>query len=192
MAKAKQTAKATAKTRQATAAEKATKSDKGTTETPVKDLTALVETPEEFKSMCGFEFDPAQAGSCYKTCQGESPEAFASCVENFKLTAKKTTSVSKAKRGKNVFGHLNGCQGALIDDALLTGKAFTIEKLMKNAKATHPRVVSHLKHLYAVWNVDLQITDKKEYFIKGAKSGDLVGLKSNGVKIIEEAIAKAS
>ena len=43
MAKAKQTAKATAKTRQATAAEKATKSDKGTTETPVKDLTALVE-----------------------------------------------------------------------------------------------------------------------------------------------------
>lgn len=187
MAKAKQTAKANAKTRQATAASK--KSDSVKTETPKKDLATIdkaAETPKKFESLCGFEFDPAKAGSCFKTCKGENAEAFEACQANFKATAKKTTaSASKAKRGKNVFGHLNGCQGSLIDDCLLTGNAFTIQELMEAASATHPRVVSHLKHLYSVWNVDLRITEDKKYFIHTEKTKGLTGLKSNGVKIIE-------
>ncbi len=193
MAKAKQTAKADAKTRQATAANKAKKSDK-VEGTPVKDLAPLEtasETPKEFKSMCGFEFDPAQAGSCFKTCQEENPEAFAACQANFKLTAKKTPATSKAKRGKNVFGHLNGCQGALIDEAFLTtGGAHSVKELMEFAKATHPRVISHLKHLVSVWNVDLRLTEDKKYYIEGRNSTGLKGKKTDGVKVIE--ISKAA
>ena len=198
MAKAKQTAKkANAKTRQATAADTATKSDtvetptKAKKETPVKDLSALQEVPEvpeEFKSMCGFEFDPAAAGSCTKTCKAENPDAFKACQDNFKLTAKKATpgGASKAKRGKNVFGHLNGCQGALIDDAfIVTGGAHTMEDIMKFAGATRARVISHLKHLYSVWNVDLRITTDNKYFIQGGvNTTDLVGDKTNGTKVL--------
>jgi hypothetical protein len=185
MAKAKQTAKkANAKTSRATAA-------KATPETPaVKDLTVLTETPEvevpvEFKSMCGFDYDPAQAGSCFKTCQGESPEAFAACTANFKATAKKTTSASKTtRRGKNVYGHLIGCQGALIDDQFtVVGGAHSMKDLMKAAGATQPRVISHLKHLVAVWKVDLRITSDKKYYVEGMKSEKLVGEKTNGVKV---------
>ncbi|MCK5850431.1 MAG: hypothetical protein KAH23_05900 [Kiritimatiellae bacterium] len=198
MAKAKQTAKqANAKTRQATAAEKAIESDtvetsaKTPTKKEAKDLSALEktpETPEEFKSMCGFPFDPAPAGSCTKTCKGENPEAFKACQENFKATAKKSTpgTTSKSKRGKNTWGHLNGCQGALIDDRFLTaGGAHTLEEIMTAAGASRPRVISHLKHLVAVWNVDLRITSEKAYFVQGMKSDGLEGSKTDGVKIIE-------
>jgi len=80
---------------------------------------------------------------------------------------------------------LNGCQGALIDECFLAGGAYSIKELMEAAKATHPRVVSHLKHLFSVWKVDLRITDDKKYFITGYGSEKLTGLKSNGVKVIE-------
>ena len=60
-----------------------------------------------------------------------------------------------------------------------------MEDLMKYAGATRPRVISHLKHLYSVWNVDLRITEDKKYFIVGHKSDKLVGAKSNGTKIID-------
>lgn len=189
MAKAKQDAKANAKTRQATAANKAKKSDP--VETPeTKDIAVVEEKPktvEEFKPMCGFEFDPAQAGACFKTCQGENPEAFTACQDNFKTAVKKSAgSASKTMRGKNVWGHLNGCQGALIDEAFLVkGGAHSMKELMKAAGATQARVLSHLKHLVSVWNVDLRITEEKKYFIKGNKSDGLVGLKHNGAKVIE-------
>jgi hypothetical protein len=204
MAKAKQTAKdANAKTSQAAAtkANAKTKTPKAAKKDPVVDLNALAvvpetpEVPEAFKSMCGFDFDPSEAGSCHKTCQGENPEAFAACTVNFKATAKKTTAgASKSRRGKNVWGHLIGCQGELIDQQfLVVGGAHSLEDIMKAAGATRPRVISHLKHLYSVWGVDLRITEDSKYFIQnGLNSEDLVGAKSNGVKIIDVAVSEAA
>jgi hypothetical protein len=136
--------------------------------------------------MCGFGFDPSQASACFKTCKAESPEAFEACQANFKATAKKSkTTKSKGRRGKNIWGHLNGCQGAKIDECFLIGGAYSMKELMDAAGATQPRVISHLKHLYSVWKVDLRITEDKKYFIQGFKSENLTGLKTNGVKVIE-------
>lgn len=186
------TTKATAKTAKAKSTAKAPVKSQATAQNPpveetpeVKDLTIAEAPKEEFKSMCGFDYDPSQASGCFTACQKDNPEAFAACTENFKATAKDKKKVTKSRRGKNVFGHLIGCQGAKIDDIFTLEKGVhSMDDIMKYAEATRPRVISHLKHLVAVWNVDLRMTEDNKYFIKGYADG-VEGKKHNGVKIIE-------
>jgi|GEM_PF-5576944 hypothetical protein len=163
-------------------------------EAPKKDLNLTVseEKPEEkFQSMCGFEYDPAPASSCNQTCSKDNPDAYKACLDNFEKNGsarvKKAATKKKATRGKNVWGHLNGCQGSLIDDVFLNGGAHTLEEIMKAAGATRARTLSHLKHLVDVWKVDLRITEDKKYFITGYGSEGLEGKKTNGVKVSEDA-----
>lgn len=198
MAKAKATAtKANAKTGRTSSKKAATPKTQDTAPVEVpetKEIAEVPEVPEKFESMCGFEFDAAAASSCATTCSVENPEAYAACLANFKSTPKKSTRKATGKRrGKNQWGHLIGCQGELIDQCFLTtGGAHSMKEIMEQAKATRPRVVSHLKHLVSVWKVDLRVTEDNKYFIEGLKSDGLVGKKSNGTKIVEEETAKAA
>lgn len=197
MAKTTAKAKATEKsTVPAKATAKATAQKAPVVETPeVKDLTVqdvAAAQPEVFKSFCGFDYDPSEASACFTACQKENPEAYAACVVNFKAVAdaKGAKGVAKGRRGKNIFGHLIGCQGAKIDDIFTVMKgAHNLEQIMVYADATRPRVISHLKHLVSVWNVDLRITDDGKYFINGHAEG-VEGKRHNGVKVIEVPIAE--
>lgn len=149
---------------------------------------AIEEKKEEFKAMCGSDFDPNEASACFTMCQTDNPEAFAACVQNHKenpAPKKRGTAKKGPSRGKNVWGHLNGCQGALIDDFFLKGNVGKIEKIMEAADATRPRVISHLKHLVSVWKVDLRVNENKEYFVATYAPEGTEGKKTDGVKVLE-------
>jgi hypothetical protein len=123
-------------------------------------------TPEPvFVSMCGELFDPKKAGTCYKQCSVDFPEAFASCEAHFKTkpvgspVGEKTKRVAKAKNpsggGRTLWNHVANSQAGKIDECIVTGHPMTIKEIASYAMGKEARCLHHLKHLVADWNVDI-------------------------------------
>lgn len=131
-------------------------------ETPTKET--------EFKSFCGFDFDPAKKSDCATTCQKENPDEYKRCVENFKTKpVKEKKKASTGGRGKSKWGHINGTQAGLIDVCLAEAtKLVTLDEIREySGAATKARTLHHLKHLVNDLGVDVQLNKDGKIFWAG-------------------------
>ena len=123
----------------------------------------VTDTPANFASMCGSEFDPKKAGSCHKQCSQDFPEAFKACSENFsKKPEKKTSAPKRAGGGKTVWNHVVNSQAGKIDECIIAGKPMSLAEIAKYAEGKEPRCLDHLKHLVFDWKIDILITKRKK------------------------------
>ena len=143
-----------------------------------KKSSKQVEKPEEkevFESLCGFDFDPSKKSDCFLECQKDNPESFKACLAHFseKPIEKKKTAPSKEKRGKNEFGHLIGCQGDLIDRALLDAEnPIKLSAIAEIANARTPRTRHHILHLKN--DIGIDIRENEDGLFIGTKFKELV------------------
>ncbi len=119
-------------------------------------------TKKEFKSMCGFEFDPSKSGDCHELCKSDNPDEFQRCLTNYeeKPTKPKKQTVSRDIKGKTLWGHLNGCQGGLIDICLSTAKnPLTLDEISEYCVGRPARVLHHIKHLEKNVEIDIRVNE---------------------------------
>jgi len=137
----------------------------GTPEEPVDG-----ETKEEFHTMCGSEFNPKTSGECFKQCQEDFPEAFAACIEHYKITdikPVKAKSTKKAGIGKTEWQHLRNSQAGLIDDFFFNGGVGTLKEVSEFASGKETRCLHHMRHLVADIGVELLYAFRKVETEKG-------------------------
>lgn len=153
-----------------------------TTATKALETKSTEETKEEFASFCGFEFDPAKNSDCYTVCQKDEPEEFAKCLAHFEtlvIKPKAKSSTAKGGRGKSQWGHINGTQAGLIDDALVTAETpLQLTAISEFAQGKSPRVLHHLKHLVKNKGASIELT--KDNCIYWADNPNMSGLDSHG------------
>lgn len=129
---------------------------------------AVVETPKDppiFTSMCGMPFDPNLSGSCHKQCQIDFPEAFKACMENHALQPAEPPRPSSSSRaaslGMNEWYHRPGTQGGELDRFFQEGHVGTVEEIAKFANCNPRRVMIHIKHLIADFDIKILKTTRK-------------------------------
>ena len=156
-----------------------------------KEETKPVETPKPveetkpepavpFASLCSFPFDAAKAGDCFTVCKVDNPADFAACLKNYESLEIKPKAASKSVpggRGKSHWGHINGTQAGLIDDALVNAEhPLTVLEIATLAGGRLPRVLAHLKYLVTKKGDTVSLTKDNAIFwpenpnMKGVKS----------------------
>ena len=153
-----------------------------TTDTKDLETKSTKETKEEFASFCGFAFDPAKNSDCYTVCKKDEPEEFAKCLAHFEtlvIKPKTKTSTAKGGRGKSHWGHINGTQAGLIDDALVTATTpLQLTAIAEFAQGKSPRVLHHLKHLVKNKGASVELT--KDNAIYWKDNPNMSELKTHG------------
>jgi hypothetical protein len=149
--------------------------EKMATEEPKEEVKPEPETP--FVTFCGCSFDPALGSDCYLECREATPEQYTRCVDHFKVVItekpKRSPAARGGKKGKNVWGHLNGSQAELIDQCLLTAVApISLMDIAAFANAAIGRTRHHIRHLQNDWKVKVHTADGKLFL--GEKFPDLV------------------
>lgn len=135
--------------------------DEGGTEEslPPEDASA-----EEFTSMCGMPYDPSASGSCFTQCSKEFPEEFARCTTHFAATPHVAPSQSQkraASQGMNEWYHRPGTQGGELDRFFMEGKVGSVDEIAKFADCNPRRVMIHIKHLIADFEINILKTGRK-------------------------------
>jgi hypothetical protein len=151
-------------------------------ENPTEETKAIEETKTEFTSFCGFDFDSAKNSDCHEVCSKDEPEEFAKCLAHFEtleVKPKTKTSTAKGGRGKSFWGHINGTQAGLIDDALVTATTpSTLEAIVLFSKGRTPRVLAHIKYLVTKKGATISLT--KDNCIFWNDNPNMKGLKAHG------------
>ena len=153
---------------------------KETNPAPSKPIEKKETEPIAFASLCGFGFDPAKAGDCYVVCQVDNPEDFKACLANYESLEVKPKTTSKSVpggKGKSHWGHINGTQAGLIDDALINAEhPLTLLEIATLANGRLPRVLAHLKYLVTKKEDVVSLT--KDNAIFWPENPNMKGMKS--------------
>lgn len=130
------------------------------------------ETPKaEFTPMCGLEFDPAAKSSCNVQCKYEFPDNFKECQENFKVEPEKKPAAKRGpSQGMNQWYHRPGSQGGNLDNFFTEGKAGTVAEIAAFAGCKDSRVMIHIKHLIADFDVEILKGTRKNKETKKAET----------------------
>jgi len=115
-----------------------------------------------FTSMCGLSFDPSKSGACFGQCADEFPDSFKDCQNNFSAQPAKAAKAKAAPGlGMNQWYHRPGSQGGELDRFFEEGKVGTVEEIALFANCNTRRVMIHIKHLIADFNVSILKAGRK-------------------------------